>query len=507
MVETDVNLKRSFDLFLTRELQDGTIYKDGIRDLYGKEKATARRLMVKTHHLREHDPGLLDRLTQTPGECLPAFQDALREAAVAEVDEETRAKLLQKDDELHVGFAGDFGRYEVSPRELTSGLLGKLVCVFGIVTKCSLVRPKVVKSVHYCEKTKSVTTREYRDVTSNTGLPTATTYPQRDEAGNLLVTEFGLCRYKDNQVVCIQELPETAPPGQLPHSVEVVLEDDLVDSCKPGDRVSIVGIYKAVAPRTVGNSNQSVFRSVLVGVSVHKLTKEANVNITEEDLVAMRKMSTQPDILEQLAAGLAPSIYGHDTVKKGLILLLMGGVEKNLANGAHLRGDVNCLLVGDPGVAKSQMLRAVMNIAPLAVSTTGRGSSGVGLTAAVTTDGETGERRLEAGAMVLADRGVVCIDEFDKMSDIDRVAIHEVMEQQTVTIAKAGIHTSLNARCSVLAAANPLYGSYDRNLSITRNVNLPDSLLSRFDMLFVLLDQMTDGRDRQLAQHVLRQHR
>ncbi|KAI9760305.1 MAG: MCM DNA helicase complex subunit [Candelina submexicana] len=469
-----------------------------------------RRLAVSLDEIRAHNRELADGLLQTPFDFAQAFDEALKRVIAALPNRS--AKETADDVMYYCAYTGSFGEFACNPRTLSSTHLNHMVSLEGIVTKCSLVRPKVVKSVHYNENKNNFVFREYKDQTMTAnGAASTSVYPQEDEDGNALITEYGYCTYRDHQTISIQEMPERAPAGQLPRGVDVIMDDDLVDQVKPGDRIQLVGIYRSLGNRNAG-AGSATFRTLILANNVILLSSKsgggiAQAIITDTDVRNINKVSKKKNVFELLSQSLAPSIYGHDHIKKAILLMLLGGMEKNLENGTHLRGDINILMVGDPSTAKSQLLRFVLNTAPLAIATTGRGSSGVGLTAAVTSDKETGERRLEAGAMVLGDRGVVCIDEFDKMSDIDRVAIHEVMEQQTVTIAKAGIHTSLNARCSVIAAANPIYGQYDTHKDPHRNIALPDSLLSRFDLLFVVTDDIDDFRDRQISEHVLRMHR
>ena len=493
--------QRVFSEFLSKEE-----YQDAVRRML---RMDARRLIINIDDLRSYNRAFATGLLTEPNEYLPAFDAALYmsvELAHNPLKEDIKGK------QYYIGLRGSFGDHHVNPRTLRSVHLGKMMSLEGIVTRCSLVRPKILKSVHYCEKTLKFHQREYRDATMYGTLPpSSTVYPTEDENGNRLTTEYGHSLFRDHQMISIQEMPERAPPGQLPRSIDVVMDDDMVDRCKPGDRIQLVGMYRSLGNR-VGQSSSSTFRTLMIGNNINLLSSKAGggiaqAHITDTDIRNINKIAKRKNVFNLLSQSLAPSIYGHEYIKKAVLLLLLGGEEKNLPNGTHIRGDINILMVGDPSTAKSQMLRFVLNTAPLAIATTGRGSSGVGLTAAVTTDKETGERRLEAGAMVLADRGVICIDEFDKMSDVDRVAIHEVMEQQTVTIAKAGIHTSLNARCSVVAAANPIYGQYDVHKDPHKNIALPDSLLSRFDLLFVVTDDVDEQRDRMISEHVLRMHR
>lgn len=480
-----------------------------------------QRITISLDDMREFDKAFWSGILLNPALFIPPAEKALTELAnsINDIPSTTTSirNSLSAKRPWRLSFKGSFGSHALSPRTLNSHFLNKLISLEGIVTRTSLVRPKIVRSVHFAEKTGRFHYRDYTDSTTTltTRIPTPAIYPTEDSDGNKLVTEYGYCTYLDHQRITVQEMPEMAPAGQLPRSVDIILDDDLVDKTKPGDRVNVVGVFKSLGAGGLNQNDSNTlngFRTLIIGNTVYPLHARstgvsARQTLTDFDIRNINKLSKRTDIFDILAQSLAPSIYGHEHIKRAVLLMLMGGVEKNLENGSHLRGDINILMVGDPSTAKSQMLRFVLNTASLAIATTGRGSSGVGLTAAVTTDRETGERRLEAGAMVLADRGIVCIDEFDKMADVDRVAIHEVMEQQTVTIAKAGIHTTLNARCSVIAAANPVFGQYDVNRDPHQNIALPDSLLSRFDLLFVVTDDINEIRDRSISEHVLRTHR
>jgi len=317
------------------------------------------------------------------------------------------------------------------------------------------------------------------------------------------------------QELKLQELPSQVPMGHVPRSLSVFCRGELTRLANPGDVVTVDGIFlpqKVNDGYGVRGRKAGLMTTIYLDAQntvVHKKSYEESSlrdSLTEEEAakldVDLQRVAMAEDPIGILSKSIAPEIFGHADIKRALLLQLTGGVFRKMEDGMRIRGDINVCLMGDPGVAKSQLLKHVASIAPRGVYTTGKGSSGVGLTAAITKDSMTGELSLEGGALVLADRGICAIDEFDKMDESDRTAIHEVMEQQTVSIAKAGIVATLNARASVLAAANPLYSRYNRHKSLSENINLPNSLLSRFDLMFLILDIPDVDRDMALARHV-----
>jgi len=314
--------------------------------------------------------------------------------------------------------------------------------------------------------------------------------------------------YKNYQRIAIQESPGKVPAGRLPRSKDAILLGDLCDTCRPGDEIELTGVYTNNYDGSLNTAQGfPVFATVIMANHVYRKDEtNATKSMTDEDIKAIVALSKDERIGERIVASMGPSIFGHEDIKRGLALALFGGEAKDKSDKHKVRGDLNILLCGDPGTAKSQFLKYVEKVAPRAVFTTGQGASAVGLTAYVQRSPVTKEWTLEAGALVLADKGVCLIDEFDKMNDGDRTSIHEAMEQQTISISKAGIVTSLKARCSVMAAANPIGGRYDPSMTFSENVDLTEPILSRFDILCVVRDTVDPTGDEHLARFVVGSH-
>lgn len=474
-------------------------------------------LEIALEDLSGFDETLVDKLYSMPSEHLMILEEAATEIA----DEITSPRLETEADVHEIQVLLTSNGRPTNIRDLKSESVSRLCKIAGIIISVSEIKAKATKLAIQC----NTCSHTIANIPVSSGLegyamprkcPTESTGRQKCPMDSYFIMP-DKCTCVDFQVLKLQELPDFVPQGEIPRHMQLFCDRNLCERVVPGNRVLIHGIFSIKKVGKMQNAAQGPKKPTVgvrqpymrvVGITVD--TKGAGTiargnEVTNEEEAYFKKLAANPNLYEKLTESLAPSIFGFTDIKKAILCLLFGGSRKLMPDGLTRRGDINILLLGDPGTAKSQLLKFIEKVAPIAVYTSGKGSSAAGLTASVVRDPASRNFVMEGGAMVLADGGVVCIDEFDKMKESDRVAIHEAMEQQTISIAKAGITTTLNSRCSVLAAANSIFGRWDDSKA-EENIDFMPTILSRFDMIFIVKDVHDEARDIRMAQHVVNVH-
>lgn len=460
-----------------------TSYKDDVFKILEKYP-DERSLTVNYQSLEMFDPNLADLLIEKPEEVIASAQIAIK-----------NIDPLVKDAEINIRFEN---LTNVIPlKTLLSKYIGTFVSADGIVRKTDEIRPRIETGVFECRGCMRL--HEVEQTSGNRIIEPSLCSECSGRSFRLLQEES---KYIDTQTARMQEPLENLSGGTEPKQMLMVLEDDLVDELNPGDKVRITGTLKTFREERSGK-----FKNYIHVNHIEPLEQEfEELQLSEEDEEKIIELSKDPHIYDKIIKSTAPSIRGYRDVKEAIALQLFGGAAKQLEDETKLRGDIHILIVGDPGIGKSQILKYVSRLAPRSIYTSGKGTTGAGLTAAAVRD-ELGGWSLEAGALVLGDQGNVCVDELDKMRSEDRSALHEALEQQTVSIAKAGIMATLNSRCSVLAAANPKFGRFDRYKVLAEQIDLPAPIISRFDLIFVIEDKPSREGDSKLAEHILKIHK